>query len=172
MRRFFRRRGGVDYTTEHPDLYHVPTEEEVPNEAKVLPTDKYRVMAMTAFALVLGLAGLLVAFPLDAELVGLLLCIGALVIAVIAAAMARGDARASMAGPVLAIAFAGVLTALVALDLVEADDRVERLGQTIDPVRRAEQVQGDRTDDAAVPAAATVEAEPQTAGERSTPATD
>ncbi len=138
----------LDYTTEHTaaDPEHVRREEYVDNDDKRLPTDNRTTLWMSIAATVLAVLAIIVAFPLDLELVGLILGILAIILAGLATLMAFGDARASPITPALVTIAALIVTVLIALDMGDAEDiDPDGVNRVIvdDDVERSELTDGD-----------------------------
>jgi hypothetical protein len=111
--------------TDHPQIAHNPIEEEVPNEAKTLPTSRNNVFLICGIVAVLMIVAITLSFGAGAELIGFILTLAAVGLGVLAILMARGDARVSVTTPVVATICAAALAVVIGLDLAEADDVLE-----------------------------------------------
>jgi len=116
-------------------LGQVPTEENVANQDKILPTDKSLVTMLAALAGGLALLGAILSLSFDQEMLGLIVCILAVLVAFFAAWDAYGDARARMTLPVLTTIIGVIMTAIVAFDMADAPDRVRTIGDDLTPAR-------------------------------------
>ena len=111
--------------TDHPEIARNPIEEDVPNEAKALPTSRNTVFLICGIVALLMIAAITLAFGAEAELIGFILTLVALGLGVLAIMMARGDARVSITTPTVATICAAALALVIGLDLAEADDVME-----------------------------------------------
>jgi hypothetical protein len=106
---------------DHPEIYSVPTEETVPNEARALPSDRWTVFIISVIVAVLVVVGIILAFASDIEIAGLVVALIALVLGIIGIIMAYGDARVSTTTPTLATIGAGILTLATVFTILGAD---------------------------------------------------
>ena len=101
--------------TDHDDIQHVHTEEDVPNEAKAAPTRHTLINILSGVAIALVALGLLIGLVFDVVSLGLILTIVALLAGVILIFMALGDARAGAALPIAATVVAAIATLILLL---------------------------------------------------------
>jgi phosphotransferase system glucose/maltose/N-acetylglucosamine-specific IIC component len=109
----------------------VVTETEVPNEQKALPSQKGPAL-MLAFG---GAAVALVAVILDYyefDLLALLLAILAALMTVLAVMMALSDVRTGAGAPIMCAIAAGVVLIVGLMDVLDADELLERQQQAIE----------------------------------------
>lgn len=111
-------------------IAHVPTEDDLPNEAKALPTQRGTILLLTFVASAMAILGMVLSFSLEWELAGLLLCLLGLVLAIVASIMGYGDARGSFITPVMASIGAGVLALVVIFDVADTGETLQRVDPT------------------------------------------
>jgi hypothetical protein len=112
--------------TDHPEIAASPVEENVPNEARTLPSSRNTVFLVCGIVALLMIVAITLAFGTGAELIGFILTLVALGLGILAILMARGDARVSITMPTVATICAAALALVIGLDLAEADDALER----------------------------------------------
>ena len=111
--------------TDHPEIARNPIEEDVPNEAKTLPTSRNTVFLICGIVAVLMIVAITLSFGAEAELIGFILTLAAVGLGILAIMMARGDARVSVTTPTVATICAAALAVVIGMDLAEADDVLE-----------------------------------------------
>jgi uncharacterized membrane protein len=118
---------------DHPEVQHVYTEDQVPNEAKRAPTAKSMVTALSGVATLLAVIAIVVMMASANGWLGFILALAAVVVGGLAIAMAWNDARASRVAPTLATVTAGIIALVIGLDVAGADDAVRDAGNAIQP---------------------------------------
>jgi len=113
------------YRREHTDADPSAVEtERQPNRTKAVPTSKDAVIFLALAAVADAVFALIVAFALDIDWLGLVMAIIAVLIAVVAYTSSKGDQRAGSAVPGLALLACLIITAVVLLDTLDAEDAV------------------------------------------------
>ena len=118
----------LDYTTEHTAASpeHVRREEYVDNDDKALPSDSNTSLFVSIGAAVVAILAIVVTFAIDADLVGFIISVAALVMGIVAVAMAYGDARASVVTPAIVTVACVIVSVLCLMDLLDVEDRTPR----------------------------------------------
>lgn len=118
---------------DHPDLQSPPTERLVPDTDRALPTARNTVLVLSMITTVLVVAAVAAAYAADRKTIGLVLAIVAFIVALLAVWMSYGDARSGMATPIIAAITAGVIGAILLIDITGADERARRAGDNLAP---------------------------------------
>jgi lysylphosphatidylglycerol synthetase-like protein (DUF2156 family) len=114
-----------DERRDHPEIYRVPTEEDVPNSERVVPSSRLTVLVLSGLVCLLIVAAVTVLRMTGNASIALVLAVVGVAAGVLGIILARGDARVSMATPIVATGCAAILAIIVAMDAAEVDEALE-----------------------------------------------
>ena len=118
---------------DHPEIQSPPTERLVPETERTLPTSKHTVLVLSIVSAALLIAGGVVGFQMDNELIGLILALLGVVAGIVAWMMAAGDARTGSVTPALATITAAIMSVILGMDLADVEDAAENPAAVVVP---------------------------------------